>query len=203
MRSRLPRWLLLTLIVLGVVIVVSGLVTGSVLLIRSPVPWQSLVGWAILGLLAVTIAVIVWSALPPLIKLYRFQRYFKKHEAELSSLPGLVQGGRMQEALVRFESVMKRAPENAYFFYMRAYFLQAAGKLPDALSAANRALTMVDRDQLLPLILQQLGGQMGQPTTVAGFKEQLETLRRSLEPRVSQIRERREKAVSRRKKKSR
>jgi 4-hydroxy-L-threonine phosphate dehydrogenase PdxA len=48
--------------------------------------------------------------------------------AWLRQLPALMQSGHMQEALARFESVMKEAPDSAYIYYMRAYFLQAAGK---------------------------------------------------------------------------
>ena len=195
MVSRLPRPVLIALIVIAVLAVVVGLV----FLTR----WNPLVGWIVTGVIVAAIIIIAATAGPPMYRLYKFQKYFKQHEAQLNMLPSLMQTGRTQEALVRFEGVMKQAPDNAYVFYMRAFFLQAAGKLPEAMSAANKAMSLVSRDPYLSLILQQMGGQMGQPTTVEGFKEQLEDLRRQLEPRVQQMRDRREKAISKRKKKSR
>ncbi len=193
--ARLPRWLLITLIALAVLVVVGLLVW----LIRS----HPLIGWIITGILLAAILVFLAVTGPPLYRLYKFQKYFKAHESQLSSLPNLMSTGRVQEATMRFEGVMKNAPENAYVYYMRAFFLQAAGKLPEAMSATQKAITLIGRDPFLPMILQQMGGQMGQPTTVEGFRAQLEDLQRSLQPRVSQMRERREKAVEKRKKKSR
>jgi tetratricopeptide (TPR) repeat protein len=195
MLSRLPRWLAVTLIALFVIAVVVGLV----FLIR----YNPLIGWIAAGVVIAAVAVVAITTLPALFRLYRFQKYFKKHEKDLNMLPGLMQSGHVQDALIRFEGVMKNAPENAYIYYMRAFFLQSAGKLPEAMSAANKALSLVGRDPFLAMILQQSGGQFGQPTTVEGFKEQLEDLRRSLEPRLNQMRDRREKAVAKRKKKSR
>lgn len=200
MTSRFPRWLIITLIVAAVAVI--ALV--DVLLFRSG--WRVLninLGLLFLGLIIGIIAIIVATVAPQLIRLYKFQKYFKTHESQLSGLASLMQTGRTQEALMRFESVMKHAPDNAYIYYMRALFNQAAGRLPEALSATNKALSLAPRDPMLQVTLQQVGGQMGQPTTVDGFKEQLEELRRSLEPRVTQMRERREKAAKNRKKKSR
>ena len=195
MESRIPRPLLYALIALAVIAVVTGLV----FLIR----WNPLVGWIVTGLIVAALIVVGVTTGPPLYRLYKFQQYFKEHESQLNMLPSLMQTGRVQEALVRFEGVMKEAPDNAYVYYMRAFFLQSAGKLPEALSAANKAKNLVNGDPYLALILQQMGGQMGQPTTVEGFKDQLDELRHTLEPRVQQMRERREKAVTKRKKKSR
>ncbi len=196
MNSRFPRWLLITLVVLAVAV----LTIGIVLLLRSQYPY---LGWALLALVIAALVIIGATTIPQLIKLYRFQKYFKQHEAQLQTLPSLMQSGRTQEALSRFEGVMKHAPENAYLIYLRAFFLQAAGKLPEALGSANKALAMADKDPFLPTMLQQMGGQMGQPSTVPEFKAQLEEMRESLEPRVQQMRVRREKAVAKRKKKSR
>jgi len=195
MASRIPRPILIALIALAVIVVVGGLVW---LIHVNP-----MVGWIVTGVILAALIIVAVTTGPPLYKLYKFQQYFKQHETELNMLPSLMQTGRTQEALVRFEGVMKQAPDNAYVFYMRAFFLQAAGKLPEAMSAANKAMSLVGRDPYLSLILQQMGGQMGQPTTVDGFKEQLENLRQQLEPRVQQMRERREKAINKRKKKSR
>jgi tetratricopeptide (TPR) repeat protein len=198
MTSRLPRWLLITLVSVALLVLI-----GVLWWLINAGGTQRIVGWVLLGLLLVALIVIASVVAPPLVRLYRFSKYFKKHEDQLRLLPTLLQSGRIQEALIRFEGVMKHAPENAYLYYMRANFLQAAGKLPEALAAANKAMTLVTRDPFLAMILQQMGGQMGQPTTVDEFKEQLELLRRSLEPRVFQMRERRDKAVTKRKKKSR
>lgn len=195
MQSRLPRWAIITLIVLAV----AALATGIFFLFR----WSPRAGWIATGLLIAAIILIAVTTVPQLYKLYKFQKYFKQHENSLNMLPSLMQSGRVQEAMVRFEGVMKDAPENAYIFYLRAYFLQAGGKHAEALSAANKAMKLVDKDPFLPTLLQQQGGQMGQPTTVEGFKEQLRTLQQTLEPRVNQMRDRRKQAVEKRKKKSR
>jgi len=198
MNSRLPRWLLITLLSIAVVAVVTGLV----LMIRHH-GVVGLIGWIITGVLIVLLVLFVSFSAPQLIKLYKFQKYFKQHEAQLRLLPALMQSGRTQEALMRFEGVMKHAPDNAYLFFMRASFLKAGGKMPEAMAAANKALSLIDKDPFLPQMLQQVGGQMGQPTTVSEFREQLEELKRGLEPRVNSMRERHEKAVQKRKKKSR
>lgn len=199
MKSRLPRWLIIALIALAVIAVVTGLVFMT----RSS-GWVALAGWIISGLLIVLIIVFVSVSAPQLIKLYKFQKYFKAHEDQLRLLPSLMQSGRTQEAMMRFDGVMKHAPDNAYLYYMKAFFMKAAGKLPEAMAATTKALSLVDRDPYLQTMLQQVSGQqMGQPSTVAEFKEQLEDLKRSLEPRVNLMRERHDKAVSKRKKKSR
>ena len=91
----------------------------------------------------------------------------------------------------------------ARFSITRAFYMQSAGKYPEALQSANKALALAATDPLLLPQLQQNAGQMGQPTTIEGFKENLQELRRALEPRVRLMRERREKAVKERKKKSR
>ncbi|HEX2949154.1 MAG TPA: tetratricopeptide repeat protein [Armatimonadota bacterium] len=199
MTSRLPRWLLIVLIAVAV----AALVTGLVFMSRSDIAWVHWTGLILSGVLLALFIIFVVVSGPQLLKLYRFQKYFKAHEAQLRLLPTLMQTGRTQEAMMRFEGVMKHAPDNAYLYYMKAFFLKAAGKLPEAMVATNKALSLVGRDPYLQVMLQQIGGQMGQPTTIDEFKTQLEDLRHSLEPRVSQMRERHDKAVSKRKKKSR
>jgi len=196
MFARMPAWVKITL--LAVALIALG--TGIYFLFTQV---SVIAGWIVLGVLIAVVAIVAITMVPPLYKLYRFQKYFKQHEKDLNMLPSLMQTGHVQDALVRFEGVMKHAPDNAYIYYMRAFFLQSAGKLPEAMSAANKALSLVPKDPFLPMMLQQSGGQFGQPTTVEGFKEQLEELRSSLEPRLNQMRDRREKAVAKRKKKSR
>lgn len=199
MMSRLPRWLQIALLV----VVLAAVVTGLVLMSRSTIAWVHWTGLILSGILVGLLILLLVTYAPQLVKLYRFQKYFKAHEAQLRMLPVLMQSGRTQEAMMRFEGVMKHAPDNAYLYYMKAFFARAAGKLPEALSATNKALSLIDRDPNLPLMLQQAGGQMGQPSTVKEFRVQLEELRRSLEPRINEMRERHDKAVSKRKKKSR
>lgn len=200
MKPRLPRWLGITLLVLLVVLVLGAAVYGIVRLVL----WNSLWGGVGAGLLLAILALLAYFVARPLWKLYKFQQYFSKHEAQLQLLPSLMQSGRTQEAMMRFEGVMKGAPEDsAYIFYMRAFFLQAAGRLPEAMSAATKALNLANTDPFLPMILQQMGGQMGQPSTLDEFKTQVQNLCNTLEPRVSQMRQRREKATEKRKKKSR
>lgn len=195
MMPNMPRWLIITIIAL----VVAAIATGLFFLIR----WNPTVGWITTGLLIALIAVLAAINIPPLLKLYKFQKYFKEHENAMLGLAGLMQSGRIAEATQRFESVMKEAPDNPYVHYMRAFFLYQVQKFPDAYTAAGRALKLADSDPYLPMLLQQAAGQYDQPTTVRDFKLRLTELRDNLEPRLSQARERREKAVERRKKKSR
>ena len=201
MLSRMPRWLMLTLLILAVVIVIGGLVLMSI----SRTPWLHIVGLSLSGLLVALIIILVATQGPQLLKMYRFQRHFKGGggEAMIRSLPTLLEAGRTQEAMMRFDQAMKDAPDMAYMFYMRAMLARGAGKLPEAMAAANKALSLIPNDPTLASSLQQAGGQMGQPRTVDEFRTQLEELRRSLAPRVSAMRERHDKAVSKRKKKSR
>lgn len=196
MFARLPAWVKISLLVLALLVI-----GGAIYLLFTRV--SVIAGWIVLGVLIAAIVVIAITTVPPLYRLYRFQKYFKQHEKELNMLPSLMQSGHVQDALVRFEGVMKHAPDNAYIYYMRAFFLHSAGKLPEAMSAANKALSLAPKDPFLPMMLQQAGGQFGQPTTVEEFKQQLEDLRRSLEPRLHQMRTRREQAQAKRKKKSR
>lgn len=202
MNPRLQRWGSLALIVAAVAI----LALGDVLLFRSGwklfgVSW----GWLFLGLIVAVLAVAIAIVAPQLIKLYRFQKHLKKHEQQLLTLPSLMKAGHTEEAMARFERMMqdKDAQDSAFLHYMRAFYMQSVGKNAEALHSANKALSLATSDPLLLPQLQQNGGQMGQPTTIAGFKEQLEDLRRTLEPRVRQMRERRERAAKERKKKSR
>jgi tetratricopeptide (TPR) repeat protein len=198
MLNRLPRWLLFTLLGLLLVIIVTGLV---VMIHSGGVLWY--IGWGISALLVIVLIVLISVSAPQLIKLYKFQKYFKAHEEQLKTLPSLLQTGRTQEAMMRFEGMMKHAPDNAYLYYMQAFMLKAGGKLNEALVATDKALALASNDPYLKTMLQQAGGQMGQPTTVDEFKQSLTELRRTLEPRVNSMRERHEKAVAKRKKKSR
>jgi len=194
-KAPLPRWLLITLAALAVIVLGAGLF----FLFR----WSALGGYIVAGVLVAILVILGVTLGPHLYKLYKFNKYFKQHEDQLKLLPNLLAANRTQEAVMRFEGVMKEAPENAYMLYFRAIFLQRAGKLSEAMNAANRALVLAKSDPMLPAMLQEMKGQYGQPSTVEEFKEQLEQLRSTLEPRVTQMRQRREKAVEKRKKKSR
>lgn len=199
MLARMPRWLLITLIALAVLLIVTALVF-MIVFGNTVVQWIGIGITIILVVLLTAIGIILG---PQLYKAYKFQKVFKAHEAQMRLLPGLMQAGRTQEALMHFDNLMKQAPDNAYLFFMHAQFLRAGGKLPEAMTATKKALAMAERDPMLQMTLQQVGGQMGQPTSVKEFKEQALEMQRSLEPRVTQMRERHEKAVSKRKKKSR
>ena len=199
MLSRLPRWLLISIIVAAVVIVVGG----AILLVVLGQGWVELVGWIILGILLVAVIVFSIYGLPQLIKLYRFQKYYKANEANIKNLGNMVQSGRTSGALMQFDDVMKHAPDSAYMFYMRALLLQSTGKHIEAIASANKALAMIGKDPMLAAQLKELSGQMGQPSTVEEFRVKVEELKSTLEPRVTQMRERHQKAVSKRKKKSR
>jgi tetratricopeptide (TPR) repeat protein len=150
---------------------------------------------------------LLYKPVQELLRYRKFNQYYKQHEASLQKLPTLMQSGRMGEAVTRFEEAMKEAPDNAYFLYMRAFFLQAAQRYPESISAANKALAMAEKDPMLPSMLkeakQQAGGQMDLPETVTEFRTKLEELKRALEPRVMQMRARREAAKAKHKKKSR
>ena len=196
---KMQRWYIIALIVAAVAVIALL----DVLLFHSGSLFGISWGWLFLGLIVGVLAVAAAIVAPQLIKLYRFQKHFKEHEKQLQTLPSLMQSGHTQEAIARFEHMMKDAPDSAFLHYTRAFYMQAAGRSAEALQSANKALALAAKDPLLLPQLQQNGGQMGQPTTIEGFKEKLEDLRRSLEPRVRQMRERREKAVKERKKKSR
>lgn len=193
--ATLPRWQQIAILAAALLLIAAGLY----FLIR----WNAWAGWIATGLVIAALLIVGIPIGYQLYTLHKFQKYFSKHEGTLNMLAPLLQSGRTQEALLRFEGVMKNAPENAYFTYMRAVFLQRAGKLPEALDAAERAMTLIKSDPLLPAILQQTGGQYGQPGTLEEFRGQLQDLQQSLKPRVDQMRQRREKAISQRKKKSR
>lgn len=197
MLSKLPRWLLITLFVAAVVIVVGGLIALSVN------ESTRTIGLVASGVIVALLIIIAVTTGPQMYRMYRFSKHMKANETQLNMLPMLMQTGRTQEALSRFDTVMKDAPDNAYIMYMKAHFLEAAGKLPEALSAANKALDLAGKDATLQMTLQQVGGQMGQPTTVDGFKSQVQLKIDELRPRVNDIRLRRQKAVKERKKKSR
>lgn len=199
MLSRLPRWLIITLISLVVAVVIGG----SILMVVLGSGWVAWAGWVIIGIIVLAVILFSIYGLPQLIKLYRFQKYYKANEANIKNLGNMVQSGRAAGALQQFDGVMKHAPDSAYMLYMHALLLQSAGKHIEALSAANKAIDLISKDPMLPAQLKEMAGQMGQPTTVEEFRQQVEDLRRSLEPRVSQMRERHQKAVSKRKKKSR
>ncbi len=148
MTPGIRRWL----IIAAIVAVVAVIVLGDVLLFHAGwkvpginVNW----GWFLLGLILMVLVVVIVSIAPQLYKIYRFQKYFKAHEKQLQGLPALMQSGHTQEALLRFESVIKDAPESAYLFYMRAFFMQSAGKIPEALFSANKALALASKDTAL------------------------------------------------------
>lgn len=197
MLSRLPRWLLITLFVLLVVVLVGGLIALSVN------ESTRTVGLVASGVVVAVLIIMAIAVGPQLYRMYRFSKHLKAHEDQLNALPSLMQAGRTQEALARFDNVMKDAPDNAYIMYMKIHFLEAAGKWSEALTAANKALDLAGKDASLQMTLQQMGGQMGQPTTVEGFKAQVRAKIDELKPRVTEIRQRREKAAKERKKKSR
>ena len=197
--SKLPRWLLISLIVIAV----GAIVTGLVFLIRSEVTWMYWTG-LILAFLIVAIIIAVATTLgPQLFKLYKFQKKLNTEESSFRSLEGLLQQGKVHEATLRFNHLMKDAPDNAYLFYMKAMFMRQAGQTLEAYDAAKNALKFANTDQSLTASLQQVGGQMGQPTTVAEFKTQVKAIIAELEPKIKEMKAKKEKAVQKRKKKSR
>jgi hypothetical protein len=184
------------------------LITALVVLAIAATIWalftlHPIAGWVVVGLIVVVLAVLGIMYLPPLFRWLRFQKTFKKYEGQLSQLPNLMMAGRTQQADLLFEEATKEAPESAYFYYMRAMFKKQAGKMPEALSAVNKAISMISTDAFLPVILQQAAGQPGQPGTVSEFRRMAEQLRDDLEPRVNAMRQVKEKAKKDRKKKSR
>jgi tetratricopeptide (TPR) repeat protein len=195
MKTPLPRWLLYTLIGLAVLVIV-----GLIIFLYRVSP---LAGGIVTGVLVVVLAIIALTVGPQLYKLYKFQKYFKAHEETLKLLGTLMAAGRTQEAVMRMEELMKNAPENAITQFMRAMFLERAGKYSEAMSAAGRALTLAKKDPMLPAMLQEMKNQPGLPGSMDEFREQMEEMRTSLEPRVNQMRQRKEKAKADRKKKSR
>ncbi len=180
----------------GVVLLIAAAIAGLFI-------WSPLAGWIGVGVIVVVLAILAIVYLPPVFRWMRFQKTFKKFEGQLQQLPTLMMAGRTQQALLLFEEAMKEAPENAYTYYLRARFNERAGKLPEALAAANKALSLAGSDPFLPVILQQVGGQAGQPATVAEFRRQTEEMRGALEPRVNMVRQQKERAKKDRKKKSR
>ncbi|MEI7832625.1 MAG: tetratricopeptide repeat protein [bacterium] len=199
MQSRLPRWLIITLTALAVAVLLGLISWGGYALIKT---WQ-IIGLGIFLVIIVGLGIFIWIGIKPLIQYYKFNKYYQSQESQLKNLPGLLQAGRTTEALARFEGVMKHAPDSAYIYFMRANFLQSAGKLPEALTAANKALALSATDPILASMLKEAGGQMGQPSTVTEFKAQLNELIATIEPKVTAIRMRREKARREKKKKSR
>lgn len=184
------------------------LITAVVVLAIAATIWglftlNRIAGWVAIGIIVLIIAVLGFIYLPPLFRWLRFQKTFKKFEGQLAQLPNLMMAGRTQQADLLFEEATKEAPESAYFYYMRAMFKKQAGKMPEALNAVNKAVSMISTDAFLPIILQQAAGQPGQPGTVSEFRRMAEQLRDELEPRVNTMRQQREKAKKDRKKKSR
>jgi tetratricopeptide (TPR) repeat protein len=186
-----------------------ALIALAVLLIAGLITWFFLMGWTlaawiVLGLIIALVVGLFAAFGPPLIRWYKFQKSFKKYEKQFQQLPSLMMAGRTPQALMLFEELMKDAPESAYFYYLRAMFTERAGKLPEALAAVNKAITLSRSDPLLPAILQEYSTQMpGQPATVEEFRRQLDELKASLEPRVNAVRQRKAQAAVKRKKKSR
>ncbi len=146
---------------------------------------------------------LAYKFVPMFVQYYKFNKYYKANEEALKNLPRMLQNQRSAGAVMQFDNLMQNAPDSAYIYYMKAFFYQSSGRLGEALSSARKALAMADKDMLLPMILQQSGGQMGQPTTLSEFKASLTEMCAVLEPKVSDTRQRREKAVEKRKKKSR
>ncbi|MEI6519398.1 MAG: hypothetical protein WCO98_05080 [bacterium] len=160
-------------------------------------------GWFFVLILVGILSFLAIKFVPMFVQYYKFNKYYKANEEALKNLPRMLQNQRSAGAVMQFDNLMQNAPDSAYIYYMKAFFYQTSGKFGEALSSARKALAMADKDMLLEMILQQSGGQMGQPTTKIEFKEQLTTMCATLEPKVSDNRQRREKAVEKRKKKSR
>ena len=199
MASKLPRWLIITLIALALLVLIGG----NILLYHLKFPYGLIFGGLLtMAMLAVVIGLATLYG-PMLWRYYKFSKYYKENEDTLRQLPHLMQQHRSMAAQSQFEGIMKNAPEGAYIYFMKAFFYQSSEQFPEALYAAKRALALAGNDQMLPILLQQAGGEMGQPKTVAEFKEQMERLVDSLQPRVTQMRQRREKSIEKRKKKSR
>lgn len=184
------------LITIGVVLLIVAAIFGLFRL-------STLAGWIVVGIIVVVLGVLAYMYLPPLFQWMRFQKKFKKYEGQMGQMSNMLMANRTQQADLLFEEVTKDAPESAYFYYMRAMFKSRAGKLPEALAAVNKAIAMIKTDAFLPVILQQAGNQPGQPSTVSEFRRMAEELKDDLEPRVTSVRQQKEKAKKDRKKKSR
>jgi len=198
--NKLPRWLLISVLVVAV----CALITGLVFMIRSDTPW---VHWTGVIVAFVVIAIIIFIATtfgPKLIKLYKFQKHLSNREDDFRSIYGLANQGKAHEAAARFNSLMKGAPDSAYIYYMKAVFMKNTGNMKDSYDAAKNALYFADRDPSLAAQLQQGASQLpGQPTTLAEFKAELQVIIAELEPKMKEIQLKKEKAVQKRKKKSR
>jgi hypothetical protein len=199
MFQKLPRWGQITLLALGALIVLGLLGLGVYAMSAWLHIWGLLISLAILG----GLGAVLYVSLKPLLKYYQFSKKAPQHEALMRQLPGLLQAGRTQEAIARFDDVMNDAPENAYFFYLRAYFFRGVQKQSEALSAAKKALTLMKSDALLAEMIKQGAAQPGAPGSTQEFRENLEQLIDDIEPRLHASRQRREKARADRKKKSR
>lgn len=197
------RWKAIS-IVAGVVLL---LVIITILLYKIPTfmlgPLTVSIGWIWIALIIALLSVLAYKFVPMFVQYYKFNKYYKANEEALKNLPRMLQNQRSAGAVMQFDNLMQNAPDSAYIYYMKAFFYQTSGKYGEALSSARKALAMADKDMLLEMILQQSGGQMGQPTTKIEFKDQLTSMCAMLEPKVSDNRQRREKAVEKRKKKSR
>ncbi len=203
MTPNVSRWKAIS-IVAGVVVL---LVIITLLLFRIPPfkigPVDLSAGGIWVFILLGIISFLAIKFVPMFVQYFKFNKYYKANEEALKNLPRMLQNQRSAGAVMQFDNLMQNAPDSAYIYYMKAFFYQTSGKFGEALSSARKALAMADKDMLLPMILQQSGGQMGQPTTLSEFKEQLTGMCAMLEPKVSDTRLRREKAVEKRKKKSR
>ena len=197
--SKLPRWLLISIIVVAL----GALITGLVFLISSEVTWMQWTGLILSGVLVIAIVVLATTIGPQLIKLYKFQKKMNAEDGNLRGLEGLLMQGKVHEATLRFNRLMKDAPDSAYLYYMKAMFMKQTGNNLEAYDAAKNALKFSSTDASLQASLQQTGGQMGQPTTVTEFKAQLKEIIAELEPKIKLQQAKKEKAVQKRKKKSR
>jgi hypothetical protein len=205
MMPNFSRWKAIAIVagvvVLVVLIIVGLFKIGSTTLPFGlpPIHW----GWLFVLLLIGVLSFLAYKFVPMFVQYYKFNKYYKANEEALKNLPRMLQNQRSAGAVMQFDNLMQNAPDSAYIYYMKAFFYQSSGRLGEALSSARKALAMADKDMLLPMILQQSGGQMGQPTTLSEFKASLTEMCAVLEPKVSDTRQRREKAVEKRKKKSR
>ena len=197
--NKLPRWLLIAIIIIGV----TGIVTGLVFMIRSGTGWVHWTGLILtLVLIAIIISLVTYLG-PQLYKLYKFQKKLNNEESGFRELESMLAQGRVHEATQKFKYIMKDAPDSAYIYYMKAVFLKNTGNNVEAYKAAKSALGLANTDASLNASLEQGAGQMGLPTTKAEFKIMLRDMIAELEPKVKEQQTKKEKAVQKRKRKSR
>jgi len=201
--SKLPRWLLITLISVGL----GGIITGLVFMIRSSIVWVNWTGLILIMLLVALAIVLATYIVPQLRKAHQMKKFIENMpdpEATSRSLESLAQQGKAHEATLRFNQMMKDAPDNAYLYYMKAMFMRNVGNTVEAYEAAKSALSLTsDNDPSLSAMIQESASQPGMPSTVSEFRAQLKSIISDLEPKIKEINARKEKAVQKRKRKSR